>query len=126
MTRRGWLVALLAVWVLVFAGSVLVPWLTEPRGDGFTRGLNQLMTFFGYQLAAGAVALGLWWISRGVAPAWLRWLARVPLMLALALALFVAGLILWANLSRPERPEAAPPMTPTEPVRPVAPDRQGD
>lgn len=106
--RFFWLLAVL--WALFWAGSFLVFSLTEPTGDGFTRGLDRLGRFAGLQAAAGAVAVVLWLagrraFARGTA---LRWLSRVPLLLAALLLGFVMVVIAWAMLQPRPAPEPQP------------------
>ncbi len=108
--RIFWLIAVL--WALLWAGSFLAFSVTEPTGDSFTRGLNRLGHFAGLQTAAGAAAVMLWLagrraFARGTV---LRWLSRVPLLLAALLLGFVMAVIAWAALQ--PRPAPAPPPGP--------------
>jgi hypothetical protein len=48
---------LAAVWAVLFAASFGAMWLIDPVGDGFTRGLNRVTAFLGWQTAALAVSL---------------------------------------------------------------------
>ncbi|PKP85389.1 MAG: hypothetical protein CVT80_02835 [Alphaproteobacteria bacterium HGW-Alphaproteobacteria-2] len=103
-TRLFWLLA--ALWALLWGGSFAAVWLTEPTGDGFTRGLDRLARFAGLQAAAGMTAVPLWLggrrrFPRGTAP---RWLSRVPLLLAALLLGFVIAVTLWAMLQPPHAP----------------------
>ncbi len=116
MTRNKTLWMLLGVWVLLVILSIWIPLTTAPTDTGLTRGLNRVTLFFQFQFAALVVALILWIFSRRLDPAWKRWLARVPSLLALALFSIMAGLIVWSNLQR--LPLIAPqnPGPPTAPV----------
>lgn len=117
MTARKWTLALLALWAFCIGASVAVLWLTPARGDGLTRGINIVMTFLAWQAAAGLVAIAVWITGRRVAATWLRWLARLPLLLAILLVLSLAGLLLWVNLGDPGRPETPPASAPAVPTQ---------
>ncbi|MCA0870990.1 hypothetical protein LCL97_09145 [Seohaeicola saemankumensis] len=107
---------LVVIWAAAFAMSFWALFGMEPTGDGFTRGLNRLTAFVGWQLLAAMVALCLWLVGRRIQNAsGLRWLSRVPGLLAILLVLAVAALILYARLSKPD-PAPPPQMTPTAPA----------
>jgi len=114
VTRLSIIVILCGVWSALYAASFLVPYHTAPSGDGFARGLNRLTLFFQYQIAAGTVAVAVWWIGSKLAVRWQRWLARMPALLALVLLLLVAGVVVVANMSKPAPTEYVP-----DPDRPV-------
>lgn len=111
MSRRTWIWALLALWAGVYAASFLVAWQTTPNGDGFTRGLNRVMVFFQFQIAAGVLALVIWRIgmSRAKGSA-LRWLSRLPALMAAALVALIAALILYAAMIKPAPGGYTPPQ----------------
>lgn len=73
-------------------GLSIVAMGAEPDGSGFTRGMNRITGFLGWQMAAAVTALALW---VGVRPLprgdKLRRLGRVPGWWALALVLLVVG-----------------------------------
>ncbi|MDV7145183.1 hypothetical protein R3X27_21075 [Tropicimonas sp. TH_r6] len=98
--RTGWISFYL--WIAVFAGAFIASALTEPRDFGFTAGANRIVTFLGWQTAAGALAmLGLVLrrhIPRGRS---LRWLLLIPPGVFLALILSVAALLLYASQPQP-------------------------
>ena len=125
MTRLSWLWILLALWAGLYAASFLLAHHTAPTGDSFLRGINRLMVFFQYQIAAGVAAMAVWWRGRSLARgSWQRWLSRVPVGMALALVLLVVGLILYANLQKPGQTDHVPdpdrPVTSAaKPVKPV-------
>ena len=97
---RGWLGAVLVAWAVVWGASWLLPWQLEPTGDGFTRGMNRLGAFFALQLAALVPAVAALVLARRLAPGgWLRRAGFVPLAAALVLVCFIAGLMVWAQLS---------------------------
>jgi hypothetical protein len=45
-----------AVWLMLFITSFVVLQLTSPTGDGFTRGLNRIVAFMTWQIAALVLA----------------------------------------------------------------------
>lgn len=98
--RRLLLTVLIAVWLLAYGYSFVAFALTQPDGDGFTRGANRVLQFLGWQGVAGIVAVAVFGVSR----AWpkgtaVRRLASAPLGLALLLVAAIAGVILWARLA---------------------------
>lgn len=103
---------LLVLWAAAFVWSFWAFATTAPTDFGFTRGLNRVTVFLGWQMAAAALAVLVWFagyrIARG-AP--LRLFSRLPGLVALLLILALLALVIWANLGRP------PPQT--EPSAPV-------
>ena len=83
-----WIV--LALWAGVVLMSVLA--LAEaPTGDGFTRGLNRVTGFLGWQFLAAILAAVAWASSRPLQTrSALRWLARAPGWVALVLVAALA------------------------------------
>lgn len=82
---------LLVVWLVLFAASFYLWGAIEPTGDGFTRGLNRGLPFFGLQLLAllaGVGALILAIRRRPYTPWWGYALGLLPL-------LALIGLIIW-------------------------------
>ncbi|TYB82294.1 hypothetical protein [Maritimibacter fusiformis] len=123
MTRRVLWIGL-GLWALAFAASFIVTGLTDPTGDGFTRGLNRVTTFLGWQVAAGLIGIVLWVVGNGLDKGtWPRRLSRAPALVFGLLVAAIVGLILYANLSRPapvQVPPAKPPTAqPAEPTVPV-------
>ena len=119
MCGTGIAKSLLAIWAGVYAASVLQFLFSEPSGEGFTRGLNQIMAFLSWQLLATIIGFTAWFIGRKRSPGRaLRLLLRLPLILA---GLLFGGLILviaYARLApQPERP-ARPPEQPARTARP--------
>jgi hypothetical protein len=81
--KFGMFWALLVLWTITMAVSLW--WLcADATGDGFTRGLNRVMGFLGWQLAGALLALPLWKGVRELG-GWRRWLGRVPAIWALGL-----------------------------------------
>ena len=93
---------LFAIWLLLQILAMAYPALTGPTGDGFTRGLNRVTAFFGFQSVAGILALILAVQSiqhrQALTRIW-RILSAVPITVASLLLFTVIGLILSAWLS---------------------------
>ncbi len=108
---------LLALWAAAYATSLWQLLLTDATGDGLTRGLNRVSGFIGWQTVAAIIALMLWMAARSWAAGALRWLARIPGLLALGLVLLILGLIAWAHIMKPgQTPTPMVPPTATKPV----------
>ncbi|MCB1342453.1 MAG: hypothetical protein KDK24_15565 [Pseudooceanicola sp.] len=112
MTRGTVTWVLLAAWAVAFAASFHGFLFAEPTGDGFTRGMNRVMTFLAWQIGAGLLAIVLWQVGKGDMR--LRWLVRLPALVAALLMVAVVALILWARLSKPA-PMPEPPTRVTLP-----------
>ncbi|MEL7029889.1 MAG: hypothetical protein AAGL49_11955, partial [Pseudomonadota bacterium] len=101
--------ALMAVWAGLYAWSFIAFQITAPTDFGFTKGLNRVTTFLGWQAAAGAVGVVVWMMGgafeRGSVG---RWLARGPVALAALLVLAIIGLIAYARISDPSTPGQVP------------------
>lgn len=81
------------LWALAFGLSLYLAATTVPDGDGFTRGMNRIGTFFRWQFLAFALALVTWMTARG-RPDLSRWqllMARTPIAIQCLLGL--AGVI---------------------------------
>ena len=95
---RFGLMALLALWAVLWGWSFAAYATTPPSDMGFTRGLNRVTAFLGWQLAALLPAYAAWVLGR-------RWpkrsgvriATRVPLQLGLGLFAVLAALVLWAR-----------------------------
>lgn len=93
------LAGILALWVLTFGWSVIGAWGMESSGDGFTRGLNRVTHFLGWQAIAACLALAAFGVGRG----WpkgsgARAVSRLPLWCVAILALAIAAYVGWAML----------------------------
>ncbi len=99
--KSGLLYASLLVWGALFAWSFAAYLGMEPEGDGFTRGLNRVSHFFGWQIAAMMMALVCYGLARHQPRRSLaRRLGHVPLVLAGLLFLGLAGIVavtLWTG-----------------------------
>ncbi|EAQ03692.1 phenylalanyl-tRNA synthetase beta subunit [Pseudooceanicola batsensis HTCC2597] len=97
MTRRGILLGLLALWLVTYLASLVYPPTLAAEGDGFTRGINRVMTFLGLQFGAGLIAVAV--LAVRPSQGRLRWIALIPAALAALLLLAIAGLILWSRVA---------------------------
>ncbi|MFN3227103.1 MAG: hypothetical protein ACE360_12740 [Hyphomicrobiales bacterium] len=90
---------LLALWLAAFIGSFIAFALIDPTGASFTRGMNRVGAFFGWQAAAIGLAVVLWWRARQLTlNKGLWWLVRVPIVLAALLVGAVLMFFGWAFL----------------------------
>lgn len=81
--RHTGLKFLLLLWFAIMVGSFLAFQWTVETGDGFTRGLNRVMAFVGWQFAGLIIALICLFLRARVE--WgrpLRWIALVPALVA--------------------------------------------
>ncbi|MEQ9014724.1 MAG: hypothetical protein RLO38_04185 [Roseovarius confluentis] len=93
------LTVLFAIWAMCFAYSFVSFAVTAPSGDGFTRGLNRISSFLGWQGIAGLLSIVLWVLGRS----WprgssVRRMSVVPIWIALLLLALLIGIVLWANM----------------------------
>lgn len=99
-----WLVPLIAaVWAVFVASGFVAHATLEPTDSGFTRGLNRITAFLGWQFAALVAAGAAFAIRPGARDAGQAyWLSRIPLWLSggffSLLAIFVAGLFVYFAL----------------------------
>lgn len=117
MSQRHLILILVAVWVALCAWSIVSYQMTAPTDFGFTRGLNRVSNFLEIQIVAVLIAVAGFVLSfRVPGGSALRWVARVPLLLTLAViaafAIFVA-VVIWNDPAQ-EAPAPTPPVT--EPV----------
>ncbi len=111
---------LFVLWLGLFVGSFVMFMVTPSKDFGFTAGLNRIMVFFGWQIAAGVVGFILWITSRNSETGGLgSWLNRLPAIAAALLFFAVLFLIVGTRLGKspPQGDVHAqdPPKT-TEPV----------
>ncbi len=114
MTAKLLLRIAFLLWALAFAASFAVVLLVPATGDGFTRGLNRVMGFLGWQAVAAVLALAVWTIGNRLArgsPG--RRLSRVPAALAGVLAAGIVALVASAYLRDPVPEADATPQLPT-------------
>ena len=86
-----------ALWVLAYVYSFVAFATTAADDMGFTRGMNRVTAFLGWQGVAGIFAFCLFGVSRS----WpkgsnVRRNAAVPLILAILLVLAILGVNFWA------------------------------
>lgn len=99
-TRALLLMVLLALWAAAFGYSVYFFLTAAPTGDGFTRGLNRISGFLGWQGIAGMFAIACFGIGRSVPrTSGIRRVSVVPLALVLVLILGVFAIIGWSYMS---------------------------
>ncbi len=117
MTANTLLRFALLLWALAFAASFAVFVLVPATGDSFTRGLNRVMGFLGWQAVAAMLAVAVWTIGNRLdrgSPG--RRISRVPAALAGLLAAGIVALFAYAYLSYPTVPPAGPQTAPTAPT----------
>jgi hypothetical protein len=117
MSRANGIPLLFALWALIWLGSILVPMFQPPTGDGFTRGLNRIGTFVGFQIAAGVIGIMILALRPATGP--FRRLSVLPIAMAGALIVALTALLLWARLSKPDPVEPQPITQPTTDAVPV-------
>jgi len=83
---------LFVIWLGLFAASFIMFAITPATDFGFSRGLNRITVFFGWQIAATIAGLVLWLMGRNFSAGSLwRWLCRIP---AIATALLLIGVFI--------------------------------
>lgn len=93
------LMAILALWAAAWGYSFVFAVSSVAQGDGFTRGLNRITGFLGWQGVAGMLAFACWGVGRGFpAKSGVRRMSAVPLSLALVLIVLVLGMVFWSWL----------------------------
>ena len=109
MTRKAAFYVLFGVWLLLFVGAFVAYAVTAPDDLGFTRGLNRVTAFLGWQLAAGFAGL-IAWMQAGVFQRGStgRWLGRAPVIIAGLLFGGIVGIIVWVRVA-PDPPPAPSP-----------------
>ncbi len=118
MNRKTIFYVLLAIWLLLFAGAFVAFAMVGPEGDGFTRGLNRIGAFVGWQIAAGFFGLIVWLnasaFQRG---SFGRWIGRLPIALAALFFLSIVGVIFSAQSGYSGPPiDTRPPGAVTQPA----------
>jgi magnesium-transporting ATPase (P-type) len=92
-TKRTLLWSLFALWLLTYAWSFVVFQTTEPTGSSFTRGLNRISNFLGWQVAAAVIGVPVWLFGRMYEKTSIAgWFIRLPLVLAGLLVVIPLGL----------------------------------
>jgi hypothetical protein len=112
-------IGLLLLW-LVFMALSGASLLAEPLGDGFTRGLNRVTGFLGWQIAGAVLALALW-LSSGTLEKGrpMRRICRIPGVWALVLGGLIAAWIAVAVIGSELHRRAVEPLSPRPPTAPV-------
>ena len=98
MNNQRFFLILSVLWASVYVISIIVLQTTEPTGDGFTRGLNRLTAFLGWQVFAAVIAVGVWIAGNSLPKgSQARLFSRVPAALATVLILVITGVIIFAG-----------------------------
>ena len=91
---------LIAVWGGVFTWSIIGFASGDAAGDGFTHGLNRIPGFLLWQFAAAGLSIPVFFVGRAYdRGSALRWISRVPLVLALTLGLAIVAVFVWARFA---------------------------
>ena len=96
--------ALAGLWLARFLASFAVLFLTEPTGDGFTRGLNRLasfMTWQGIAMAPAAVAALLTYRAAGRRDPHSKSIGYAPLTISVLLTALLVAIIAYRVLVAP-------------------------
>ncbi len=72
----------LALWACLFFGAFAAYMAIAPDGDGFTRNANRVLIFLALQAAAIVPALLALPSARARSSAWMRWVSRMPAVIA--------------------------------------------
>jgi len=116
MQRKSALKITLAIWAIAFFGAFVMWQLEAPTGSSFTRGMNRVFTFIGWQGVAIIFAIIAWYMGRAVpAGSVLRRASKAPLIAQFLLMLGIMAVIIWAQYSAPDF-APVPPRTPTAPL----------
>lgn len=88
---------LIAIWGGVFTWSIIGFTSNGAAGDG-SDGLSRITGFLLWQFAAAGLSIPVFLVGRAYdRGSALRWISRVPLVLALTLALAIAAIFAWAR-----------------------------
>ena len=124
MDNRRLFLILSGLWAFAYMGSIVALQTTEPTGEGFTRGLNRLTAFLGWQIFAGVIAAGVWWAGNALPKgSQARLFSRVPAALAVVLILVITGVIIFAGYGGPAAQNPTQDFPATKPVE-VRPSEQ--
>ena len=94
------MMVLYSAWVLTWAGSFASFIVVEPAGSGFTRGLNQLTTFLGWQGVAAMISFAVLGAGRSWPPRHpIRRASLLPIGLALGLAAVIVAMVAYASFA---------------------------
>ena len=94
------LTVLFALWAMAFVYAFVGFATAVPEGSGFTRGMNRITTFLGWQGIAGLLGLCVFGVSRGWGKGTsVRKLGLVPLGLSLCIFGALLCMVGWAVLT---------------------------
>lgn len=96
-TSRYVLIALYAVWLIVFVYSFFAYAHAPYEGAGFPDGLNKGAVFLGWQGIAAMLALSIWGVGRGWPPgSGTRRISAIPLLPPVLVLMALLGVFAWA------------------------------
>ena len=102
--RPAVIYGLAGLWLIAFLGAFVAFQVTEPTGDSFTRGLNRVSSFLGWQIVAVFASVACAIATHGTdkeAKPWLRRVGYAPLVvsgvLLVGLVILVATLMVIGN-----------------------------
>jgi len=97
---RVFLTLCICLWAGAWLWSLIGFAMTEPEGDGFTRGLNRVRGLFMWQFVAASLAIPIWLLGAPQAHSKrLRWAARAPVLLGLVPLVIVVIVVATALLA---------------------------
>ncbi len=109
MSIRNLVILMLCAWLACYGWSFIGFRLTPPEGSGFTRGMNRVALFFGWQALASVLALVVWLLGRRLPPGTMtRRLSRVPGLIALGLLIGLIAVFAYLYFGGTDIPQAAP------------------
>ncbi len=100
MTQK--IAILFLVWVALALLSLVIPIFIEPTGEGFTKGLNQMVPFFSFQATAFLFSLLIALTThraRDQLSTGIRILGFVPFVFGLCVVAMIVGLVAYARFS---------------------------
>lgn len=96
--QRLLLTVLFATWLIAFGYAFFSFAATQPRGDGFVRGMNRVTSYLGWQGIAGMISVAIFSVGRGwTKGTTIRRMSLVPITVAFLHVAAIGGVILWAR-----------------------------
>ena len=98
--RRFILMALYALWVVVFTYAFVAYARAPHEGAGFPDGLNKPAVYLGWQGIAGMLAIAVFGVGRTwPAGSSVRGLSVVPFVIAVLHLLAIGAVLIWADMA---------------------------
>jgi hypothetical protein len=118
MTRNTIVTVLFVIWAGLFAASFIFAATAAPTDMGFTRGLNRVAGFLGWQAGAFVAALGAILAGGGLPKEarGYRWLARTPMLGEFCLVLAIAVMIAYGLITHHPGQDMPPALEPAPPT----------